>query len=341
MPAPLKLRMMRFLLISATAHFIFAVLSEFLFEVRPAPQAKPKISVRLIKSAPLPNRDFPWGKIVDTLPPAKEEKPAKAAILSAFDSKAHAPKIGPELLFDKTSIPEKKAFPSNMTARPAPLKRPATSIKIKETQKPQTETEQPLQTASLPNPFMKAKALREEAVEREEAKIKYKKELEQISPRPEPRTGETVNHKTLPEKEVPEGDRLMSGEEVDFFIENNRGETLETRDELVISLNTQKLEYLAYFSAVRRAVESVWFYPDRAMINGVGGLALVRFTIGVDGWMEEAKIVSSSGEEVLDKASLMAIRNASPFPAFPATLLKKRVHVVATFTYKPVFGAIP
>ncbi len=334
--------MTRFLLFSVMVHFASAGLSELVFEVNPPGPPRDPISVKLVKSKPLPNEDLDAGKIVDAIPPQVEEEPddpEKTEILAAFDSKAHAPKTSQELLHKELSVPKKRVEIPNKQAALGPKKRPATSPQPVTVEFPADTKDEKMET-DIPNPFMEASSRTEQQLEDEPQRVAFAKELERLSPDPKLQTG-TSAQAMQPEKKPQEGERLLSGEEVDFFIANNPDTYLETRDELVISLNTRKFKYLAYFSKIRRAMETVWFYPDKAMTEGLGGQAQVRFTVSEDGSLEEAKIVSSSGEDVLDRASIMAVKGAGPFPPFPESLNKKKIHVVATFSYRPVFSAVP
>lgn len=337
-----RIGMTRFLLFSVAAHFVFAGASELVFEVnRPGPPQKP-ISVRLVKSRPLPNKDLATGKIVETMPPQQEEElddPEKSELLAALDSRSHAKKQSEKVLHKDLSVPRKKVEIPNKMAAVGLKKRPATSPKPVTVELP-ASSQADMVDSELPNPFVEPSSLLKPQPEDERQKVKYKKELEQLSPDPKLQIGQSAL--AMPtDTEPQEGERFLSGEEVDSFIANNPDTILETKDELVISLNTRKFKYLAYFTKIRRSVETVWFYPDEAMTQGIGGQAQVRFTLAKNGALQEAKIVSSSGEVLLDKASVMAVKSAGPFPAFPASLDKKRVHIVATFSYRPVFSSLP
>ena len=334
--------MWRFILFSVVAHIVFAGASELVFEVnRPGPPEKP-ISVRLVKSQPLPNKDLAAGKIVDTMPPQQKEEqddPEKSELLAALDSRAHAKKQSEKVLHKDMSVTRKKVEIPNKMAAVGLKKRPATAPKPVTVEFP-ASSQTDMLDSELPNPFVKPSSLLKPQPEDERQKVKYKKELEQLSPDPKLQTGQSALAMQTDAKPQ-EGERFLSGEDVDYHIANNSDIFLETRDELVISLNTREFKYLAYFTRIRQSLNTVWFYPDEAMAQGLGGQAQVRFTLAKNGTLKGAKIVSSSGEELLDRASIMTVKSAGPFPAFPASLDKKRVHIVATFSYRPVFSSLP
>lgn len=333
--------MWRFLLFSVIAHFTFAGFSELIFDVTPPGPPRDPISVTLVKSVPLPNEEFPEGRIVESVPPNIEEPPDDSvkAVLADFDSNPRGPQISEELLHKEISIPKKKVVFPDKQAEVGLKNRPATTPKPVPTERPGLKADESRASAEAPNPFIED-AGQPEPRQSEPAKLEYPKELERISPDPRLQAGVVIDA-MRPEKEPQEGERLLSGEEVDFFIANNPETYLETKDEIVVSLNSQKFKYMAYFSRIRRALETVWFYPEQAMIDGLGGQAQVRFTLSKEGVLVEQNVVSSSGVRVLDNASVMAVKSAGPYPSFPETLDKKRIHIVATFSYRPVFSAVP
>lgn len=61
-------------------------------------------------------------------------------------------------------------------------------------------------------------------------------------------------------------------------------------------------------------VESRKEYPYMAMRRNLTGTVTVQVTIGADGSLYGAEVVSSSGAKVLDEAGLKAVRSSCPFP---------------------------
>lgn len=67
-------------------------------------------------------------------------------------------------------------------------------------------------------------------------------------------------------------------------------------------------------------------YPDSATRGGVGSNTnIVHFTLDADGNLLECTLVTSSGKEVLDRASLDMMRKAKSFPKPPPELLKNGI----------------
>lgn len=61
-------------------------------------------------------------------------------------------------------------------------------------------------------------------------------------------------------------------------------------------------------------VESRKEYPYMAMRRNLTGTVTVQVTIGVDGSLYGAEVISSSGAKMLDEAGLKAVKNSCPFP---------------------------
>ena len=61
-------------------------------------------------------------------------------------------------------------------------------------------------------------------------------------------------------------------------------------------------------------IEAAKIYPRSAIRRGLEGAATVKFRIRPDGQVDEVNLVRSSGFDVLDRASIRAIKKAAPFP---------------------------
>jgi len=73
-----------------------------------------------------------------------------------------------------------------------------------------------------------------------------------------------------------------------------------------------------YLDAIRRRIEKFQRYPRFAREAGLEGTTNVLFLVRRDGTVSSVEVQGSSGSKVLDDAAVSAIREASPFPAFPA-----------------------
>ena len=100
-----------------------------------------------------------------------------------------------------------------------------------------------------------------------------------------------------------------------------------------VRLDTKDPQYVTYFNSIKRAIEVVWQYPDLALRYGLQGRLLLEFSILGNGDIESAKIIRSSGSNVLDEEALRAVKAAAPFGPIPAWLGKNRIDIVASFEY--------
>lgn len=306
----------RFVAASAGLHLLFAALSALFLSAPPiiAPEV---VQVRIITedAAPPPNADFQYGKILDVPPPEKlkEELPDTADALAAFDARATT-----------RSASQKPAFAAH--GDPPELK----------AETPRKESEQRKRDAETPKSASEKKTIVAE---------------NRFSPVPmaatksdktgQPAKSDAASEGLKPDRETKEMVRALSGAEIDSFAAANPAGTLETASEIVIPLNTRRFGYIDYFAGIKRGVEAVWAYPDEAMNSGAGGSAILRFTILRSGMLDEVRLLRTAGATALDNAAVAAVFKAEPFQAFPASLDKEKIHIVATFTYQSTYGKVP
>jgi protein TonB len=100
-----------------------------------------------------------------------------------------------------------------------------------------------------------------------------------------------------------------------------------------IRLDTNNPQYVTYFNSIKRAIEVVWQYPELALRYGLQGRLLLEFSILDNGDLEGAKIVRSSGSNLLDEEALRAVKTAAPFGPIPPWIGKNRIDVIASFEY--------
>jgi protein TonB len=100
-----------------------------------------------------------------------------------------------------------------------------------------------------------------------------------------------------------------------------------------IRLDTRDPQYITYFNSIKRDIEIVWQYPEPALRYGLQGRLLLEFSILANGELEGARIVRSSGSNLLDDEALRAIKTAAPFRPIPAWIDKKRIDIIASFEY--------
>lgn len=100
-----------------------------------------------------------------------------------------------------------------------------------------------------------------------------------------------------------------------------------------LRLDTKDPQYVTYFNSIKRAIEVVWQYPELALRYGLQGRLLLEFSILGNGDIESAKIIRSSGSNLLDDEALRAVKAAAPFGPIPPWVGKNRLDIVASFEY--------
>lgn len=96
------------------------------------------------------------------------------------------------------------------------------------------------------------------------------------------------------------------------------------------SLEEGKGRYLkAHFSYIRNMIQRNLTYPKLAREMGWEGRVTVSFIVCESGYVEDIKVVSSSGFETLDKNAVEAVRRTSPFPRPPI-----RAELIIPITYR-------
>lgn len=100
-----------------------------------------------------------------------------------------------------------------------------------------------------------------------------------------------------------------------------------------IDWDTKNPQYVTYFNAIKRAIETVWQYPELALRYGLQGKLTLEFSILGNGDLEAAKIVRSSGSNLLDEEALRAVKAAAPYGPIPPWIGKNRIEILASFEY--------
>ncbi len=79
-----------------------------------------------------------------------------------------------------------------------------------------------------------------------------------------------------------------------------------------------KTKYLSeHFAYIREKILRNVSYPSQARRLGWQGKVLVSFIINLNGTIKEAKVMQSSGYELLDRTALETVKESEPFPRPP------------------------
>jgi len=273
---------------------------------------------------------IPQGKIIDLPMMTKEKKPDKADLLAMVNSKSLTDN-SPSIEKKKVAIPlSRMKHKKGENVGSMDIKKSKETLDKKHRDKDHTYA----LLERDPNRF--SEALRKNTADKEK-KIKVRQKVVKVEP--------SVPLKEQSAKEITESvreefKRNMEGREIDEFVKNDPKGYLDRGDETIISLNTKKFKFAKYFSSIKSDIEDVWDYPDEAILNGLKGTALLRFTLLKNGEVEEVTVVKSSGEAVLDDNSVNVIWTAGPFKPFPQTFHKRKIHLIVHFSYRPTYDSV-
>jgi len=92
--------------------------------------------------------------------------------------------------------------------------------------------------------------------------------------------------------------------------------------QLIVSANTRESRIATYLDSWKRRIERVGTmnFPRSALVNESPRNPVLEVSILADGRLEDAVILSSSGNRELDMATVEILRLASPFDPFPEYL---------------------
>lgn len=73
----------------------------------------------------------------------------------------------------------------------------------------------------------------------------------------------------------------------------------------------------SYFNIVKLRIEHCKKYPRAARQKRIQGAVTVRFVVTMEGHINTARVMKSSGSSILDRAAVKAVQDAAPFPKPP------------------------
>ena len=239
------------------------------------------------------------------IPKEKEPEPPKESkLLAERDHKAKK-----ESTRDKTTRLSKKSVSKpNVPKKTSAAKKPEKQPKKKPEKKPEKINKEVLRDHKLSS-LPQQKWLRDKTKEPKKDLNEIGKQLAQSTPGQIP----SPYQSNLPPK--------LGARHVE-----NKEDTVD--------LNTTQFKYFSYFLGLKKQIEGVWHYPRDAALRGEHGSLNLIFTISSNGYLEDVKIVHSSGYTSLDNEAIRAIRVASPYHPFPKSWGGlERLNVKATFEY--------
>ncbi|MBI1987887.1 MAG: TonB family protein [Nitrospinae bacterium] len=99
-----------------------------------------------------------------------------------------------------------------------------------------------------------------------------------------------------------------------------------------IPLNTDDPDLGPYMAYLKERIERFWSSPEGA--ETLKGDVVLAFTVERDGSLSRARVITSSGYRILDRAVVDAVNRAAPFRPIPEEIKEKRLSPIGTFHYK-------
>jgi protein TonB len=112
---------------------------------------------------------------------------------------------------------------------------------------------------------------------------------------------------------VPGVDSSLAGGAGDYRVTDYLGNNLE--------FGSQR----DYFEMVILKIESVKKYPEQAKAMQKEGSVTVQFVVSLSGIVKDIQVIEPSRYDILNKAALQAVRDASPFPKPPGRFFSEDV----------------
>jgi TonB family protein len=96
---------------------------------------------------------------------------------------------------------------------------------------------------------------------------------------------------------------------------------------------TQGVDFRAYVQKVSTAVRNTWNLSMPPDLRVRKGTLTIEFAVLPDGKIGTMKLVSSSEDDLLDRAAWNAIKAAAPFPALPKAFTERNLKLRYRFRY--------
>ncbi len=201
---------------------------------------------------------------------------------------------------------------------------------------------------SVPRPTKKSATQRKPAGavqpgEQEKSAERFSPEKDRVAMIPEGERNKPERRKASP-NELPANSPSSSASQMvnpritdvpfDYNTEEQLLGTKDVEKEITVDLNTTEYKYISYFTKLKERIYQVWKYPKESQIRREQGNLRIVFTLRKDGYLENVRIIESSGFEELDREVLRTIRVASPYNPFPESWDEEKLKIPATFDYK-------
>jgi len=89
-----------------------------------------------------------------------------------------------------------------------------------------------------------------------------------------------------------------------------------------------------YTKNIKDKIANNILYPPLARRKGIEGIVLVGFLITHNGLLRDIRLIEPSDYEILNRAAITTITNASPFSPFPESINKKELWLKLALSFK-------
>ena len=100
-----------------------------------------------------------------------------------------------------------------------------------------------------------------------------------------------------------------------------------------VTFDTRELRHYSYMRKLKEKIEYVWEYPTEAASKGIYGDLLIRFVIRKDGTLGAVELLRTSGQRLLDRAAMEALRDGEPYWPLPEDWDTNSLTVTGHFIY--------
>ncbi len=91
--------------------------------------------------------------------------------------------------------------------------------------------------------------------------------------------------------------------------------------------------YLTYLNNVEKSIEGRWKYPEQATRNREDGKVNLDVTIRQDGWLENIRVVRSSGSKSFDNQAIKSVVSGEQYDPLPEIIGLETINIRFTFNY--------
>ncbi len=220
--------------------------------------------------------------------------------------------------------------------------------KSRKTDKETTRDDTTKLSRSSPQPAKKNTPQRKptgaiEPGEQEKSREKFSPEKDQVSMIPRGEREKPEKRKAVPNELSANSPGVSASKIVnpritdvpfDYNTEEQLMGTKNVEKEITVDLNTTEYKYISYFTKLKERIYQIWKYPKESQARREQGNIRIVFTLRKDGYLENVRIIQSSGFKNLDREVLRTIRVASPYNPFPESWEEEKLKIPASFDYK-------